>query len=236
MVRHASKFRHLLYAILLSAGVAAADGLQPIDQIEAAALGAAQRQLPAPGAQQKLFVGPVDARLRLPLCADPLQTRIGPGLAMRDRTLVEISCAASPTWRTFVPVRIVGIHRAVFLARPVVAGQTLKAQDLATLEGDAAQFPLGYFDDPAAVIGMTVRRAAAKGLILSNQLLLATDTIVRGQEVTLLASLDGLNVRMPGRALSDGMINQRIKVRNISSGRIVEGIARSQQLVEINSH
>jgi flagella basal body P-ring formation protein FlgA len=38
---------------------------------------------------------------------------------------------------------------------------------------------------------------------------------------------------MPGRALSDGLINQRIKVENLSSGKIVEGIARSQQVVEI---
>jgi flagella basal body P-ring formation protein FlgA len=38
---------------------------------------------------------------------------------------------------------------------------------------------------------------------------------------------------MQGRALSDGLINQRVKVENLSSGKVVEGIARSQQVVEI---
>jgi flagella basal body P-ring formation protein FlgA len=51
--------------------------------------------------------------------------------------------------------------------------------------------------------------------------------------VTLLADAGGISVRMAGRALSDGLINQRIKVENLSSGKIVEGIARSPQVVEI---
>jgi flagella basal body P-ring formation protein FlgA len=44
-----------------------------------------------------------------------------------------------------------------------------------------------------------------------------------------------MSVRMAGRALSDGLMNQRVKVENLSSGKIVEGIARSEQVVEIIS-
>ena len=51
--------------------------------------------------------------------------------------------------------------------------------------------------------------------------------------VTLLADAGGVSVRMAGRALSDGLMNQRVKVQNLSSGKIVEGIARSEQVVEI---
>jgi flagella basal body P-ring formation protein FlgA len=42
-----------------------------------------------------------------------------------------------------------------------------------------------------------------------------------------------MSVRMAGRALSDGFVNQRVKVENLSSGKTVEGIARSEQIVEI---
>jgi flagella basal body P-ring formation protein FlgA len=38
---------------------------------------------------------------------------------------------------------------------------------------------------------------------------------------------------MEGRALGDALINQRVKVENLSSGKVVEGVARSQQVVEI---
>ena len=33
--------------------------------------------------------------------------------------------------------------------------------------------------------------------------------------------------------MNDGLVNQRVKVQNLSSGKIVEGVARSGQVVEI---
>jgi flagella basal body P-ring formation protein FlgA len=42
-----------------------------------------------------------------------------------------------------------------------------------------------------------------------------------------------MSVRMAGRAMTDGLLNQRVKVENLSSGKIVEGYARSEQVVEI---
>jgi len=63
--------------------------------------------------------------------------------------------------------------------------------------------------------------------------LLAAKAVQRGQSVTLVADLGGMSVRMAGKAMSDGLINQRVKVQNLSSGKIVEGIARSEQVVEI---
>jgi flagella basal body P-ring formation protein FlgA len=68
---------------------------------------------------------------------------------------------------------------------------------------------------------------------LTNQQLLGAKAVQRGQTVTLIADVGGLSVRMSGRALSDGLINQRIRVENLSSGKVVEGIARSEQVVEI---
>jgi flagella basal body P-ring formation protein FlgA len=57
--------------------------------------------------------------------------------------------------------------------------------------------------------------------------------VQRGQSVTLIADAGGISVRMAGRVLSDGLMNQRVRVQNLSSGKIVEGIARSEQIVEI---
>jgi flagella basal body P-ring formation protein FlgA len=63
--------------------------------------------------------------------------------------------------------------------------------------------------------------------------LVAAKAVQRGQSVTLVADLGGMSVRTAGRALADGLVNQRVKVQNLSSGKIVEGIARSDQVVEI---
>ena len=43
----------------------------------------------------------------------------------------------------------------------------------------------------------------------------------------------GMTIQMSGKALMDGAISQRIRVENTNSGRIVEGIVRSRELVEV---
>jgi len=229
----ASKFRRWGLLTLAFSALCPANGFESLDRLESAARGFAQQQLAVPGNRQRLQVGPLDGRLRLPRCGAALSARRGPGATLQDRTLVEVSCAA-PAWRTFVPVRLVGLASAVALARPKMAGDRLALADLKLIEGDAAQFPLGYFTDPEALVGTTLKRALGGGVILSNQLLQSADGIVRGQAVTLVAEADGVAVRMNGRALSDGAVNQRIKVRNESSGKVLEGIARSARLVQVN--
>ena len=226
-------------ATICAAPVSASDApgpaIQPPEQIEAAARAEAQRRLPAVAANQRLISGPVDGRLRLTACPQALSASIPAGAVLRDRALVEVRCEAAGGWRVFVPVRIAGTRPAVVLKRAVVAGETLKPEDLTTIDADPAQLPLGYFDDPRAVAGLTTNRSMASGVVPTNQMLKIANSIARGQEVTLLAVADGLNVRVSGRALSDGYLNQRIKVQNSSSGKVVEGITRSDRIVEINS-
>jgi flagella basal body P-ring formation protein FlgA len=48
----------------------------------------------------------------------------------------------------------------------------------------------------------------------------------------LIARAGGLEVRMAGIALADGRASESIRVQNLSSQRIVEGIVRSDTLVE----
>ena len=242
-----SKFRRLFNRGLLavacaasSAAVSAAQGaatpdFQPPEQIDAAARAEAQRRLPALSANQRLISGPLDGRLRLTNCPNALRANIPAGAVLRDRAMVEVRCEAGAGWRVFVPVKIAGTRTAVVLKRSVVVGETLQPDDLTTIDADPAQLPLGYFDDPRNVAGLTTSRSMAAGFVLSNQSLKIANSIARGQEVTLLAVADGLNVRVAGRALSDGYLNQRIKVQNSSSGKVVEGIARSDRVVEINS-
>jgi flagella basal body P-ring formation protein FlgA len=55
----------------------------------------------------------------------------------------------------------------------------------------------------------------------------------RGQSVTLLVRNDALNIRMAGKALMDGAVDQRIRVENTGSRRVVEGFVRSPEYVEV---
>jgi flagella basal body P-ring formation protein FlgA len=206
---------------------------QDLALLEAAAGSAAAALLPAPTEKQRIQVGPIHPGLHLPRCDGGVKPAVAPGVRERSRVLIELRCDAPAAWHFYVPVRVVGTSAVAVAAHALVAGSVLTAADVTVEQRDLTALPLGYFDDPALTIGLTAGRGIAGGAVLTNQQLLGAKAVQRGQTVTLIADGGGMSVRMAGRALSDGLINQRVRVENLSSGRIVEGIARSEQVVEI---
>jgi flagella basal body P-ring formation protein FlgA len=239
MLRIPSKYRRWIMGLGLGAAIAAgavrADDFQDVAQLEALAKSQAAQQFPPLTDRQRFQVGPLDSRLKLERCGLPLKVVVGPGQHMRDRVTVELRCPSTPGWHVYVPVRIVGTSTVAVAAHAIVVGSVLTAKDVRTEQHDISGLPPGYMDDPTVAIGLTASRPISSGAVITNQYLVAAKAVQRGQEVTLVADIGSMSVRMAGRALSDGLMNQRVKVENLSSGKIVEGIARSEQVVEIIS-
>jgi flagella basal body P-ring formation protein FlgA len=208
-------------------------GLQDIGQLEALARTEAAFHLPPLTEKQRFLAGPIPPHIQLARCTGAVKPSVGPAPHMNDRVLVELRCQGAPAWHLYVPVRIVGTTSVAVAAHAIIAGSVLTPDDLRVEQHDMTQLPPGYLDDPSIAVGRTAARPISGGSILSNQQLVASKAVQRGQTVTLVADTGGMSVRMAGRALSDGMINQRVRVQNLSSGKVVEGIARSEQVVEI---
>jgi flagellar basal body P-ring formation protein FlgA len=227
--------RHVLGACLALAplSLAAAGDFQDLPQLESLAKTEAALQFPPLTERQRFVAGPIEPRLQLEKCRQPVRPVLASPLHMKDRVMIELRCPDLKSWHIYVPVRIVGTSQVVVLAHAIVMGTVLKAADLKIEEHDISDLPLGFLDDPAIAVGLTASRPIAGGAFLTNQQLVAAKAVQRGQSVTLIADAAGISVRMAGRAMSDGLMNQRVKVENLSSGKIVEGIARSEQTVEI---
>ncbi len=202
-------------------------------ELEALARSEAALQFPKLTDRQRFLAGPIEPHLQLEKCSRPVKPVLASPQHMKDRVTIELRCQDPKPWHIYVPVRIVGTSPVAVAAHAIVAGTLIKPSDVKTEEHDVSELPLGFLDDPSIAIGLTANRPIAGGAYLTNQQLVAPKAVVRGQSVTLLANVGGMSVRMAGRALSDGLMNQRVKVQNLSSGRIVEGIARSEQTVEI---
>lgn len=232
-MRIPSRFRHWGLGLSLLTAGALADDMQEIGPLEALARSQAALQLPALTDRERFVVGPIDSRLQLQRCSQPIKPVIAPGGHMRDRILVELRCPGTPSWHIYVPVRVVGTSPVTIAAHAIVAGSVLTDKDVRVEQRDVSTLPPGYMDDPSVTVGLTAARPISSGAVITNQFLLAAKAVQRGQTVTLVADTGGMSVRMAGRALSDGLVNQRVRVQNLSSGKIVEGIARSEQIVEI---
>jgi flagellar basal body P-ring formation protein FlgA len=230
LIRHCA-----LAALALAPALAGAEISDPEDiaHLEALAKSEAALEFPKLTDRQRFQVGPIERHLQFDKCSRPLRPVVASPQHMKDRVMIELRCQDPKPWHLYVPVRIVATSPVAVAAHAIVAGTVVKATDLKVEEHDVSELPLGFLDDPAIAVGLTAGRPIAGGAYLTNQELAAPKVVQRGQSVTLLADAGGISVRMAGRAMSDGLMNQRVKVQNLSSGKIVEGIARSEQVVEI---
>jgi flagellar basal body P-ring formation protein FlgA len=234
--RRATSIRRVaLSALALTPLLAAAQVFDPQDtvQLEALARSEAALQFPQLTDRQRFLVGPIEAHLQQEKCSRPIRPLVASPQHMKDRVVIELRCQDPKPWHIYVPVRIVGTSTVAVAAHAIVAGTVIKDTDIKTEQHDISELPLGFLDDPSIAIGLTASRPIAGGAYLTNQQLVAAKAVQRGQSVTLIADAGGMSVRMAGRAMSDGLMNQRVRVQNLSSGKIVEGIARSEQIVEI---
>jgi flagellar basal body P-ring formation protein FlgA len=175
----------------------------------------------------------LDRRLRLGRCEQPLQAYLRAGARVQQRTIVGVRCTGPHPWKVYVPVNLVITQDVVVLTGNLPRGHQLGAADVKVERRDVSRLPGGYLAVPADVLGQRLKQSLRAGAILSPSSLQAEVLIRRGQSVTLSAGGGGVSIRMLGKALMDGALNQRIRVENTSSGRVVEGLVRSAERVEI---
>ena len=175
----------------------------------------------------------LDPRLRLARCTVPLEAFLPPGGREIGSTTVGVRCNGDKRWTLYVPVKVTVFTQVVVAARSLPRGQLLSASDLSLARRDLARLPQGYFRDPAEVAGQQLKRNVTAGQALTPALLKAPRTIRRGERVTLVAGGNGVEVRMPGIALNNAARGETVRVRNVSSKRIVLGVVAGPGLVQV---
>lgn len=218
-------------AFLITAPATAADDVQPLAAIEQVA----EEFLAAKTAagQGDTAAVPLDRRLQLRRCDQPLEAFMRPGARVRQRTIVGVRCNGSRPWKVYVPVNLVVTEPVLVLAKSLPRGHLLTDADLVVSKQDVSRLAGGYLQDPALAIGQRLKQSLRAGSILGPAVLNARTLVKRGQTVILSASSSAISIRMSGKALMDGALNQRIRVENLASGRIVEGLVRSAERVEV---
>ena len=84
--------------------------------------------------------------------------------------------------------------------------------------------PAGTLDDPALAVGRLATRSLQAGALLNDAALKAPQVVRRGQTVVLSLEEGPIGIQLSGEALGPGAPGDRIKVRNTSSRRVVEGV------------
>lgn len=224
----------LALAALLVIGAARADaggGIESAERIRTVAERYVATQV-APTAT--VTAQTLDSRLRLPACAQPLDTAAA-NPATRNGWNIVVSCRADETtlWTIFVPVKVADLRPVVVVTRAVPPGVPVSADMLALERRDLATLPAGHLDSLDAVVGRSLRRPLGPGAAVTPDTLAVSKVIKRGALVTLVGRSGSLEVRSQGKALADGGDGERIQVENLSSKRIVQGVIRDGDTVEV---
>lgn len=205
---------------------------EPHATVRASAQKAVRAALDANLPSVTLVPATLDERLRLPVCGSKLNTYVPELRANQAKLLVRVSCA-SPAWYLNVPVEIRRTHDVLVLKRAVGRGQSIDMADVDVQKRELPGLTSPFVGSAADLKDRLTRRPVPAGTALPADALTAALLIHRGQSVTLAAVTNGLEVRAPGLALADAPARGRVRVQNLNSLKIVEGVADTDSVVRV---
>jgi flagella basal body P-ring formation protein FlgA len=206
---------------------------QSIDDVQAAAEEFVRSRLPASHAKQFVTAAKLDWRLRVGLCAQPLETFEQSATNLGERVTVGVRCSAANTWTLYVPV-VVEVEIPVLVLRRALARRARVAMidvepQTRRVPGTAATF----LQDTASLQGHRLKRSLPAGTALTVDMLVPDLVVRRGQQVTLIAASGHVEIRAQGHALTEGGVADRVRVQNTSSLKVVEGVVGSDGAVRV---
>lgn len=185
--------------------------------------------------ERSIQVGHLDPRLNLEQCAEPLQTYLAPGARSVGKTTVGVRCQSPRPWALYVPARV-DLYQTVYqTAGNLPRGHIIRADDIAPIKQNLTRLHRGYFSEKDQLIGKETRRRLQQGQVITPNQVKAPLLVKRGEQVELIAQSQLFSVRMNGKALMDGARGDRIRVKNLSSDRIIEGtVTQPGQVMVMN--
>lgn len=180
----------------------------------------------------KVSIHSVDRRIKLSKC-DSLNFKIASGSRLLGKTSVRVVCDAPKAWSFYIATTISRYDEIMALNGSFSRGHVLKESDIYTTRKDLSKLPFGYITDSKDAIGKQLKRHMQVGRVLTPSHLTNPVVIKRGEIVALQRKSSGFMVSMKGQAMMDGAIGDRIRVKNTSSKRIIEGQVERAGLVVI---
>lgn len=243
MSQSPSKFRRRVGCLATLAAVAAGSGaalaapasvaIQPLPSIRRAAQRFVRAQMPAGEGGVVVTAGTLDPRLRLTKCPGPLAASLLEGAQLSARMSVAVGCRQGADWTVYVPVTVQSRIQVWALRAPQVQGARLTAGDLVHETRLVTGLAVGYVTSRAALAHSTLRHPLPAGAVLTSQDLLPDFMVRQGQQVTLVAALEGIKVRAAGVALQSGRYGALIRVQNASSSKVVQGVVETDGVVDV---
>lgn len=206
---------------------------QSLDDIQSAAESFVRSHLPSSKAKQFVTASKLDPRLRVAACDQPLQAFEQSATTLGARVTVGVRCASANAWTLYIPVAV-EVEIPVLVLRRALARRA--RIDLIDVEPETRRMPgsaATFLQDVTSLQGHRLKRSLPAGTALTVDMLVPDVVVRRGQQVTLIAATGPVEIRAQGHALTEGGVDDRIRVQNMSSLKVVEGVVESDNVVRV---
>jgi len=119
------------------------------------------------------------------------------------------------------------------LKRDLPPKSLISEEDLAFEKLELSKLPHDVLLNKESIVGKETRSGLKAGSILRASYLSEPVLIKRNQVVEIVAKGKNLLVRAKGVALENGRLNELIRVKNLSSNKVIQGKVAGEGLVEV---
>lgn len=223
----------MLALVLMSHSYAQARNGQDLSALRAAAQRFVAGQVASayPDARADVGIGPIDPRLNLPNCPEPI-FNLSPGSNLWGAGNLGVDCAAPTAWSLYLTYRISLKGPALLASRPLAAGEALGPGNVVEGIVEYGSDPGRYPRDLTRLRGATLARPLAKNSPITIEMLRLQAIVKAGQRVRMQVDGNGFRVSQEGIAQSQAGIGDSLRLKT-PSGRYVQGIVQPDGSVRI---
>jgi len=226
-------FITLMVSVIFLTNPVKAQTIHALADIEQTAFLYAAAEAQANYDNPQIIVEALDKRLRLQQCEQALQAFSNTVSNTLGNRTVGVRCSSPTEWTVYVPVKVKVLQPVVVAARALVANETLSQADITLEMMDIGELRQGYIQSTDRVIGQQLKYPLSMGMALPPRGLKQEKVVRRGEQIILVASAGSMEVRMNGTAMGDASVGEKVKVKNSSSKRVVEGIVHAPGVVKV---
>ena len=224
----------LLVLAYLLGSYAEAGEFESLTTLQAGAEHYVRSVLPAGSGTVYVKADNLDGRLKLAACSQPLEVFLPSGASLGSRLTAGVRCTQGAQWTIYLPLNIESEVSALVLNKALARNATVTAVDVTSQVQRIPGLASNAIRSVGELAGQRLKRDLPAGTILSPAMLQPALLIRRGQQVTVVAMVAGIEVRTQAIALSDGSASSRIRVKNLNSAKVVEGSVDTNNVVRVD--
>ncbi|MEY3807285.1 MAG: flagellar basal body P-ring formation protein FlgA [Pseudomonadota bacterium] len=224
----------LILAFVVFATAHAKQGSQSHESIDETVKAYIAKNINLPG-EYEVTVTPLDSRLDLPQCDEPLEAFTTTDAIKAGRVTIGVRCNdIEKKWSIFTSAILKTYQIVVVLSQPIQRGEIITRAHLAMEKRETSNLRDDFVTQLEHVENKQATRQLKVGTILSLKNVVEPILIKRGDKVVISTKKSDFSIKMSGIAITDGIKNQLIKVKNQNSGRIINATVVEPGLVSVD--